>query len=130
MTAINSLIFLSIPFALFAGVFSALARWRGLALQTYWATPLGALAPWIIATVLAFIASMLVKESVKQAAVMTVLFPMFGAMACFGVACIVALFMGADGVPRTRFVSAATWSGVLAASVLAYLLYVMFVQEA
>jgi predicted anti-sigma-YlaC factor YlaD len=126
MTTLNSILFLAIPLGIFAAVFSGIARWRGIGLSAFWATPLGAVTPWLIATAVALVASFFVRGERSQAAGMSVLMPMLATMAVFIVACVVSLFLSPAWLNVPRFKWAFIVSAIPAFVCVAYLVYVMF----
>jgi hypothetical protein len=116
MDFLKLLLVYAIPIGVFAAVFSALARWRGMALSVFWATPIGAVLPWLAVTVLALVASMFVKVERQQAAGMSVLLPMLVTMGLAVLACIISLLLSPTaqglGIAKTRLIWAFGLSAV------------------
>lgn len=74
-SGVTALFLLAVAIAAYAGVFSALAGYRQIPWRTFWGGSAAVMVPWLVATLVVGIASVLVPARLQTAAGMAGMFP-------------------------------------------------------
>jgi MFS family permease len=109
--------------AAYLGACSLFASIRHVPLWNFWGGILGAVGPWVVATLVVLVASTFVPKALQQAAGMAVLFPMIATVGVALISPLVSAFLRKDAVWTWKLKWFAVVSAVPAILMTAALLY-------